>query len=254
MSRSELAYGAFLAYCPRGDDELHKASRRWRDALKNDAIVGNPPKAMTRLVADRMCASLAGTALEGFFTSRTVIVPVPGSSVPQPNQLWVPKRIAEALVEAGIGANVWCCLNRVKRVRKSSNSAPADRPRALEHLESFTVELGLHAPDEIVLVDDVVTRGATLMAAAMKLDARYPKTRIRGFAVMRAVSEPAEFVAIRSPVVARFVWPSQAIAFDDPEGIARIVASPPANSSVASVKPRARSLARTDSGESRSLE
>lgn len=200
MSRSELGFGSFLAYCPRGDDEVHKASRRWRDALKHDAIVGSPPRSMTRLIAERMSASLAGTALDGFFSSRAVLVPVPGSSLPQPNQLWVPKRIAEALVEAGMGVNVWCCLSRMKRVRKSSTSLPADRPRALEHLESFSVEAGLHAPDEIVLIDDIVTRGATLMAAAMKLEARYPKTRIRGFAVMRAISEPAEFAAIRSPV------------------------------------------------------
>jgi hypothetical protein len=201
MSRSELVFGAFLAYCPRGDGEVHEQSRRWRDALKNDAPVGNPARAMTTLVAQRMSASLAGTPLEGFFRRDTVLVPVPGSSIQQPGQLWVPKRIAAALVMEGVGSEVSCNLRRTKSVRKSATAKPDERPRMRDHFESLAVEGSIGPGPDFVLIDDVVTRGATLMASALKLREWYPQASIRAFAVMRAVSEPEAFEAVRSPVV-----------------------------------------------------
>jgi predicted amidophosphoribosyltransferase len=155
---------------------------------------------MTTLVAERMSASLEGTALERFFSATTVLVPVPGSSIQQPGQLWVPKRIALALVQQGLGAEVKCVLRRTQSVRKSATAAAEDRPRMRDHLMSFAVEGQLDAGVDFVLVDDIVTRGATLMAAATRLREAFPGARVRGFAAMRAMSKPEAFEAIRSPV------------------------------------------------------
>jgi adenine/guanine phosphoribosyltransferase-like PRPP-binding protein len=53
--------------------------------------------------------------------------------------------------------------------------------------------------EDVLLVDDVVTRGATLMAAAMRILQAFPRARVRAFAVVRTFSDPGEFDRIESP-------------------------------------------------------
>ena len=117
----------------------------------------------------------------------------------KPGTLWVPLDLARALQGEGLGAEVLDCLRRVRPVRTSSLSLPADRPKAKEHFESFAVVPTLDGPDDILLVDDFVTRGATLIGAASRLHQAFPRSRIRAFAAMRAISNPEEFVAILAP-------------------------------------------------------
>ncbi|MDA4132801.1 MAG: phosphoribosyltransferase, partial [Thaumarchaeota archaeon] len=52
---------------------------------------------------------------------------------------------------------------------------------------------------ELLLVDDIVTRGATLLGAANRLAEAFPDARIRGFAAMRTVSNPSDFVDAYQP-------------------------------------------------------
>ena len=59
----------------------------------------------------------------------------------------------------------------------------------------------LSKPDEIILVDDVVTRGATLLDAANRLADAFPETPIRAFAAMRTISNPEEFNELYDPCV-----------------------------------------------------
>ena len=51
----------------------------------------------------------------------------------------------------------------------------------------------LSEPREILLVDDIITRGATMLGAANKLRNTFPLARIRGFAAMRTISPPDIF-------------------------------------------------------------
>jgi orotate phosphoribosyltransferase len=57
-------------------------------------------------------------------------------------------------------------------------------------------------PDQpIVLIDDVVTSGSTLVGAMLCLQAAFPGlTGVRAFAAMRTTSEATEFSALRDPV------------------------------------------------------
>jgi orotate phosphoribosyltransferase len=51
----------------------------------------------------------------------------------------------------------------------------------------MATEISLHvkAPDRVLLVDDVITRGATLIAAAARLREAFPDVSIQAFALAR---------------------------------------------------------------------
>lgn len=61
-------------------------------------------------------------------------------------------------------------------------------PTATQHYESLGVRMTLSEPREILLVDDIITRGASMLGAANKLRNTFPRARIRGFAAMRTIS------------------------------------------------------------------
>jgi len=53
--------------------------------------------------------------------------------------------------------------------------------------------------ERIVLVDDVITRGATMLGAASRLAEVYPEAEIRCFAMIRTMSRSETFVRILDP-------------------------------------------------------
>ncbi len=119
----------------------------------------------------------------------------------QPDTLWVPNSIATALVGRGIGREVVPCLRRVKPLRKAAFSDPWDRPTPTEQFDTIGVEgrISEPLPNDIVLVDDIVTRGHTLLGAANRMAEAIPQARIRAFAAMRTMSTPSDFVAMYDP-------------------------------------------------------
>src|SRR5437867_12301165 len=99
---------------------------------------------------------MAELRFASFFQKNTVLVPVPSSSLMQPNSLWVPNRIASALVKRGLGREVVPCLVRKTPVRKAAFSKPSERPTPKEHLESIADQgrISETFPDQILLGDD----------------------------------------------------------------------------------------------------
>jgi hypothetical protein len=79
-------------------------------------------------------------------------------------------------------------LARVSAVRKSAISAPGERPTVHQHYDSFAVQIVAPAPIHIVLIDDVVTAGSTLLAAASRIAEAYPEASVRAFALIRTMS------------------------------------------------------------------
>ena len=206
MRLSELEYGSLLSYTPRGDSTESRLSRNLMIFVKRDLYVRaaadpDSPIPMSQWMAETIRQHRATLPFASFFQSNTILIPTPKSSLMQPGTLWVPERIATALVKLGIGKEVVSCLIRVKPVRKAASSAAEQRPVSSEHYESMEVQGRLSEPDEIVLIDDIVTRGATLLGAANRLADAFPKAHIRAFAAMRTISDPSQFEKSYDPCI-----------------------------------------------------
>jgi predicted amidophosphoribosyltransferase len=125
--------------------------------------------------------------LAGFFEAKDVLVPVPGSAPYVAGGLWTAEVLAVALVNEGLGRIAWTGLRRVRAVPKSASAAPGERPTVNLHYESFVIERRAIAPERIVLIDDVVTKGRTLLAAASRVHEAFPCARVRAFALVRTM-------------------------------------------------------------------
>ena len=79
-------------------------------------------------------------------------------------------------------------LRRVKEVRKSAYAPPGMRPTPGEHFDSLAVSPLHPACAAITLVDDVVTKGATMLAATSRVREEWPEIPVRGFALVRTMS------------------------------------------------------------------
>lgn len=150
------------------------------------------------LTAQRLHESGAAWIGE-YFGANTVLVPVPGSSpMKNPKSLWVPRDICQVFVARGFAKEVSTCLERSHAVPKSAFSIPTERPKPSLHFASFAISRSLFAPRRITLVDDVITRGATLIAAASRLSEAFPGCEIRAFAIIRTMTR-VEVDAILAP-------------------------------------------------------
>ena len=89
-------------------------------------------------------------------------------------------------------------------------AAVGERPKPLEHMRSMAVvnqtELDLQKITRVTLVDDVITRGATLIAGASLLQQRFPEAEIRVFALVRTKSYDVEVGKILEPIIGEVVF------------------------------------------------
>lgn len=199
MLLSDLEFGSYLTYSPRGETEEALKSRRVRDNLKGDKNVGSPPQTTTRYLANILAQRITQTPLQELLGPDVTFVPVPKSALQLSGSLWVSQRIADALVEVGLGNGAFPILERRRAVPKAAFSAPEDRPKAIDHFDTIGVHLQLEPMERIILVDDIITRGATMLGAASRLAEAYPEAEIRGFAMVRTMSRPEAFVQIEDP-------------------------------------------------------
>lgn len=117
-----------------------------------------------------MCARKLRKTFPKLFLNRT-FVPVPSSRASQglKDEAWASLRLADAYAAEGIGCRVLRLLRRSSAIRKSSDpKATGPRPTVVEHLTTLKAAEG-EAPPGLVLVDDVATRGTTLVACANRL-------------------------------------------------------------------------------------
>lgn len=174
-----------------------------------------------RLVARVWLEAAGHGRFASTFGSRVVLVPVPGSA-PLQRADWVGARLAWCLKEVGLAAEVWPILRRQRAVKKSAFAAVGERPSVLEHYASFAVERavwgglprsqrtladepggpGLH----LTLVDDVITRGRTLLAAARRVRDAFPTAKIRTFALLRTLAPEETLRVVLDPCEGDIRW------------------------------------------------
>jgi len=112
---------------------------------------------------------------------------MPWSAASSATAPWAALQLAVALSEVGFALPVWLGLRRQVAVRKSATAPGAARPEVREHYESFAVAPPVREMSTLVLIDDVITRGRTLLAAAARLRSKLPHADIRAFALIRTL-------------------------------------------------------------------
>lgn len=93
--------------------------------------------------------------------------------------------MAHAINQNGFGKTVIELVKRDIALPKSSTSLSKDRPKAAQHYNSIDISNKLLSEtNEILLIDDVITRGATSLGLASKIAGIFPKSNIRTFAAI----------------------------------------------------------------------
>lgn len=206
---SEIEYGTFANYSPRGTSELSSKSRRICGAIKGGRA-SQLEKALP-LLADPKSA-----VLQPFLNPDVTLVPVPRSAPLTAGALWPAKVIADILASNGYGREVLPLIERVTAVRKSSSSPASERPLIHEHVDSMRVTADLIRPDQITIVDDVLTMGRTMFACASLLHDAFPDAEIRAFAMIRTQGKIDNIERILDPSVGTITGYPSGKSYRDP--------------------------------------
>ena len=118
-----------------------------------------------------------------------LFVPAPRSTPRVEDTLWPARRICEELVQRGLGAGTEALLERRLSVTKSALiHRGASRPSPAEHRRSLYCASRAAPTGRITIVDDVITRGSTLLGCAWAIADRLGTQAIRALAVVRTMS------------------------------------------------------------------
>lgn len=206
---SDLTFGSFLTYVPKKKIALVTDDLRDSAKLAYDIMLGmktervsskeGPTSRWLAVVLKSHLSEHSGPLRELLGPSK-VLIPMPRNAPLATDALWVPKLIADALCAEGLGASVLPCVRRVTAVPKSATAGPGKRADPHEHYDSMEIDPPLDWPGEVVLVDDVVTRGSTFLGAASLVNDAHPEMKIACFAMIRTTQAPI-FREIGDPCV-----------------------------------------------------
>jgi len=194
---ASLEYFSPFCYSARGESLTAERSRGLRLLIKSR----NPR--ILDLCIERLVAMLHTGLTPSFLSIQSLaLVPIP-RRVPTVRALSTnsaPAAIAHRLLGAGIGVHFWPALIRRTAIAKSAWARPGSRPAFAEHHDSL--EILDHSPPtrQILLVDDIITRGRTLLSAAVLLRDEIPRIDVFGFALIRTDGLATDIAQITSPV------------------------------------------------------
>jgi hypothetical protein len=195
-----VAFASCYVYSPSGDSAICARSRLLCALLKEgDAHF------MTKYAVRVRRQMEPPAQLAGFFRSGDLLVPVPRSGL-RAGGTWAAAELARALVQEGVGRATWPGLRRISAVCKSATAAKGCRPSVARHYDSFRLEPLKLRPASVVLIDDVITRGRTLLAAAARLREAFPDAQIRAFALLRTAGLISDIKTLLEPCRGEIRW------------------------------------------------
>jgi hypothetical protein len=196
-----VAYASCYVYSPSGTGAVCARSRLLCSLLK-----AGDAQYMIKYAVRVHQLALESSRLAGFFCSSDVFVPVPRCVPGSSSGTWVAADLSHALVQEGLGAMTWPGLRRISAVRKSATAAPGERPSVALHYASFSLDRPPVDPTGVVLVDDVITRGRTLLAAASRVREAFPGANVRAFALLRTMGQIPGVAALLDPCTGEIRW------------------------------------------------
>ena len=206
---SELICGTFLVYPSRDSGPEAQRIRQAAWALKADKI-RDGGESWIEYSVRRLVESSIGSVLERFFEG-AVLVPAPGSAKTLPSdrirgpQLWTAKRICESLVARGLGEVVSPCVVRSETIESAKRSrAPRSPEKQIATLAVSTKVKLVPSGTPLVVVDDVLTSGSTILATASLALEAHGNRRVFGFAVF--VTSPYLQGSPIQPRLHRITW------------------------------------------------
>ncbi|WP_439643344.1 hypothetical protein [Gemmatimonas sp.] len=191
--RSEIPLGTFAAYSPRGTSDTSIRSRQVRDIVKG---VRRP---LFEQFLDEMQAAPYREALAHVLGPDVIVVPVPRSAPLVNGGLWPGREIAEGLVSRGLAAEMRPMLSRVHAVPKSAFAKYGERPVPQTHYNSLDCEPSMISGTRITVIDDIVTKGATMLACAWRISDVLPGATIAAFSLIRTMGLRPDVEAIIDP-------------------------------------------------------
>lgn len=177
-----LEFCTAFVYSPHGQSQQSERSRRIVGGLKR-----GDPNLISQLASIVQTLCVQGQ-LENYLDDSVTLVPVPRSAPLVQGGLWVPHLVALELRKLKLAQDVVPLLQRTSPVKKAAFSMPSERPTVRQHYESLRADRVRPKPANILLIDDVVTQGCTLLAAATRVSEQYPQAQVRALAVVRTMS------------------------------------------------------------------
>lgn len=192
--RSETSYGTLLTYSPRGRSEISRRSRTVCYGIKaGDPLALNHAALRLQEHIERQ------DVLAPFFGPHVTLVPMPRSAPLVQGALWPAQKICEAFLARGLAGAAVPALERVEAIARSAHTAQGERPPPSAHFESLRAQGFVDVGRSILVVDDVLTKGATALGAVARLAEVYPDAQIATFALVRTMGLVAEIEQILDP-------------------------------------------------------
>lgn len=208
---SDVEFASFLVYPQSGQRPRTDTERKAKNLIINMKQLRVSPLLTPPDVLDFIFTKLEAEmqltpALRDYLSRPGVgVIAAPGSGLTRPFSVSCPPAIAKNMVLSGLATRVLPPVHRMTPVPKAAFAAAADRPTAQQHYDSMGLpNVDMNAPTEILVVDDVVTRGATLLAAVTWVRAAYPRAQVRAFAMARTGQVRKNHIA--DPVVGRIEY------------------------------------------------